>query len=637
MRLFMRRRIRQSIGRELRIWRSSALPGLMVLALILVARMAGSLQFFEWVALDYFLRLRPPEATDDRILIVGIDEQDIHTVTQHPVPDQVLAQLLQTLSASKPSVIGVDLFRDLPVGTGKAELTQVLKDNPNIVAIEQTLPDRHGYTVSAPKNLPPEQVGAADVLPDGDGNLRRVFVLATDAQGYTKRALSFLLAETYLKQRGVSVENGYRDPDALRLENTEVTSFSPNLGGYVGADPAGYQTMLNFRSGRRPFQMVSLRDVLNGRVSVEQIRDRIILVGMTAPSVKDVVKTTAVESSHPDLVGGVEVSGVEIHAHAVSQIISAALDNRPLLNSLSEGWEYVWIIAWGMVGLSLGRLIRSPIKLLVLLGVMGVVLFGVCYGMVWLGWWIPLVPSFLALVLNGAGLTAALFYRHQQSLEASIQARESIIDQTFNAIHNGPLQILAGVLRELHPQDASSQTYADLKRLNQELRTINTFMRHEATLQGSQLYLSGGQEVDLQIPLHETLYEIYSSTLNRDFPYFKSINVVTPDFQEMNSQALTLENKRGLCRFLEEALCNVGKHARGATCLEVICKQEQGRNVIRVIDNGVSEPAKTEGLGTQQARELEGQIRGGKFRRVSTPKQRTVCELTWDVGKGWRR
>jgi CHASE2 domain-containing sensor protein/two-component sensor histidine kinase len=631
----MQRRIRQRIGHELAIWRSSALPGLLVLALILVARMLGWLQFFEWTALDYLLRLRPAEATDDRILIVGIDEQDIHTVTSYPVPDRTLAQLLKTLAASRPTAIGVDLFRNLPIGDGQAELNQVFKTHANIIAIEKTLPDRYGYTISAPEGLPREQVGAADVLPDRDGNLRRIFLLVPDAQGQSQPSFSFRLAEAYLKQQQVPMGNGLHNPNALRVRNHEITWFTPDTGSYIGADDGGYQTMLNFRNSRQPFQVVSLRDILTGKVPAAQIRDRIVLVGITASSVKDIIKTTAVESSHPDLEGGVEIAGVEIHAHAVSQIISAA-SGRPLLNSLSEGWEYLWIVFWGLVGISLGRFIQSPIKLVLVLVLVGSIVSISCYGALHFGWWLPLVPTFLALVLNGAGLTAALFYRYQQRLEASIQAREAIIDQTFNAIHNGPLQILAGALRDVHIDESSSNLYSDLQRLNQELRTINAFMRREASLQGSQLYLSGGQEVDLQVPIHETLYEIYSSTLKRDFPCFKSIAIITPDFQAMDNRGLTLEHRRGLCRFLEEALCNVGKHAENATRLKVVCKQEQQRNVIRVTDNGIGvNLTQTEGLGTQQAQQLAHQLRCGKFRRSSTD-QETLCELTWIGGRGWR-
>lgn len=56
----------------------------------MVARMTGSLQVLEWMAFDQVLRLRPVESIESKILIVGIDENDIKTVGQYPIPDRTL-------------------------------------------------------------------------------------------------------------------------------------------------------------------------------------------------------------------------------------------------------------------------------------------------------------------------------------------------------------------------------------------------------------------------------------------------------------------------------------------------------------------------------------------------------------------
>jgi len=53
------------------------------------------------------------------------------------------------------------------------------------------------------------------------------------------------------------------------------------------------------------------------------------------------------------------IYGVEIEAHATSQIVNAVLNGRPLLHIWSEGWEYVWILAWGL-GIALGLILQSP-------------------------------------------------------------------------------------------------------------------------------------------------------------------------------------------------------------------------------------------------------------------------------------
>jgi CHASE2 domain-containing sensor protein len=607
-----------------------------VIGLVVLARMTGAFQWFEWAALDYGMRSRPAEPTDDRILIVGINEQDI-TNLDYPIPIQSLTQLLQKISSYQPSAIGLDIVRNRPEEPGYAEFLDLFKQHKNIVAIEKIGLDQFGSAVPAPVTLPPEQIGFGDLIPDIDGSVRRLLLWRTDNQENDKFALSLQLAQLYLKDQGLDLTSSLNDPIAMQFGSTELTRFRENSGGYVRADDGGNQILFNFRSGRKAFQVVSLDDVMSGKVPAARIRDRIVLVGMTAPSVKDVIKTTAIDSR-------VEVYGVEIHAHAVSQIVSSVLDGRSLLNVLPDGWEYIWIISWGILGMSLGRIILSPFKLLLGLGILSVLLVSSGYLLLLAGWWIPVVPALFALVFNGAGLTASLFYRYQQDLKARVQARQSIIDQTFNAIHNGPLQVLAGILRETSQDSAH---YADLQRLNQELRIINEFMRREALSESSYLYLNGGQEIDLQTPIHEILCEICDNTLKRDFPNFKSIQLFVPAFSEINEQGLTLEHRKGLCCFLEESLCNVGKHAKGAKRLQVFCRQEQGQNVIRVVDDGWSNDSGIEGQGTQQAKILAKQL-GGKFRRLPMPfdttehcelpnlPKGTICELCWSAQRQYR-
>ena len=145
-----------------------------------------------------------------------------------------------------------------------------------------------------------------------------------------------------------------------------------------------------------------------------------------------------------------------------------------------------------------------------------------------------------------------------------------------------------------------NQLVSQLEHLNLELRGVYESMKRENLTQTDSLFLGEGREFDLQAPMHEILYGIYSQTLERDFPYFKTLRVKVRTFDPIDSQHLTIEQKRGLCRFLEEALCNVGKYAVGATRLSVTCTLKDGWYTLSVIDNGEAESLLSEGRGTQQ-------------------------------------
>ena len=623
-----------------------------MIAAIVLARSLGWLQPLEWMAFDRLLLLRPAEPLDDRMVIVGINESDIRKLKTYPVPDGEIAAAIAKIQQYKPIAIGLDIFRDLPVEPGHQKLTQLFRSSPNLFAIEQILSGRTEFTVSPPAMLPPEQVGFADAVLDSDGYLRRSLLGSADPNNSSnfKFSLTARLADAYLQAtRKLELTKGSENnPDAMQFGSTTLTQFLSNSGSYVGADAGGYQVLLNFRSGQHPFRILSLSDLKAGKFQPDWIRGHIVLIGVTALSVKDVVNSAAIPSSNPGL-----VNGVEVQAHAVSQIISAVTDDRPLLKTWADGWETLWIVGWGLLGMVLGRMLRSPWRILLTVGIASVGLGGICYGLIIFGWWVPLVPALMGLVFNGAGLTAALFYRHEQEIRTRLKDRQQVIDQTFDAIHAGPLQQLANLLRVIQDNPIFPKPFvAELHLLNRDLRAVHDSMQKETLNQEDSLSLSSQLDLDLQSPLHLVLEQVYNSTLERDFPNFQTIKAVFPQFEQMDDRTLTASQKRSLCRFLEEALCKVGKHAIAPTKLWIFCGQENGYQIIRVKDNGIIDQSKIHvnhndrkddcfnqtkaGLGTQQARGLAKQLQGN-FQRFLAEPQGTVCELVWQPTKLWFR
>ena len=632
-----------AIKTEIATWRRGALPGLIVIASVMIARLTGSLQFLELVMFDQFLRLRPPEPMDDRIVIVGITEADIKRTKAYPIPDGEIANLLKRLQTYQPAAIGLDIVRDIPVEPGHAELTSLFRASQNVIGVEVALPDRSGFTVAPPPALSPEQVGFADTVLDADGYQRRSLLGAHNPQQEYRFSFTIRVAERYLATQGIELENGIRDADAMRFGSTELTRVQPNFGGYVRADAGGNQILLNVRSGATPFRVLSLAQIQSGQVNPAWLRGRIVLIGVMSFSVKDLAGSGAIAGINPG-----RIYGVEMQAHATSQILSAVLDQRPLLQVWAKEWEYLWIGAWGLLGLSLGRFGRSPWKILFRFGVVSVSLIGICYWLMLLGWWVPIVP---VLLLNGTGLTAVLFYRHEQELRLRLEERQFVIEQTFNAIHSGPMQTLVGILRTAQGQTPPPPFLLDLQRLSQELRAVYGSVQREVIDEASRFQMGSAIELALQAPLHELLYKVYCNTLEQGLPYLKTIKHKIVQFDPLNTSHLRLEHKRGLCRFLEEALCNVGKHAIGATRLTVICTQEGNQQVIRVMDNGTGRSSdeldqdreavqdlnakiQSSGLGTQLAKNLAKQL-GGAFRRYPNQPRGTVCELMWSAKRRW--
>ena len=121
-----------------RNWRGGLLPGLSLIGVMVAIRLLGLLQVLEWKALDFALRSRPAEPVDNHVTIVTITEPDIQALDEYPISDGALAALLETLQTYNPRVIGLDIFRDIEIGSGNQRLTQVLANSENIIGIKKT-------------------------------------------------------------------------------------------------------------------------------------------------------------------------------------------------------------------------------------------------------------------------------------------------------------------------------------------------------------------------------------------------------------------------------------------------------------------------------------------------------------------
>ncbi|PHM07026.1 CHASE2 domain-containing protein [Nostoc sp. 'Peltigera malacea cyanobiont' DB3992] len=625
----MSRRIWNRIRQEFGLWLQAAPPGIMVLFMVILIRITGGMQSWEWMLFDKMLYLRPVEKLDERVVIVGIDEKDIEWVKQYPIPDEKIAELLTKLETYKPLAIGLDIFKNVPVEPGGKELAQVLQQNPNIIGIQKILPPEE---TSPPQNLPPERVGFVDLPNDRDSKNRRYLLFTTNPNNPNninedKYSLALRLVIKYFQTKGIELKTGKNDPNTMRFRGIELPRITHNFGGYVNVDDGGLSILMNFRNTSKPFHVVSLRDILNGKVDAELLRDRIVLVGNRNTSTGDIFYTSAL--ANLELNG--QIYGIEYHAHAIGQILSSVIDSRPMLDSWRDIEEYAWIFVWGFLPIIIGRLTQSVWKNILSVGVAAFALFSCGYMMLWVwGIWIPVAPGLLILAVNGLGLSAFAFYQHDKFLRSQINERQNTIQHTFTVIHNGPLQTLAYGLKHLRAKDIPyEQLVGQFEKLDREIRELGEFLKLEALTTEESLRLGSGLILELKRPLHDLLYEVYSSTLERkDFEHFQTLKVKIRNFEPIDDKYLTIEHKREICLFLEEALCNVGKHAQGVKRVQASGVYSANKYNLAVRDNGSGIKSKLENKGTKHFKMLAKQL-GGEFRRESLSPRGTICELSW--------
>lgn len=376
---------------------------LTVTSFLLGVRQLGWIQPLELAAFDKMIRLRPSEGPDPRLLVVAITEADIKAQKQYPISDRVLAQVLEELSRLKPRVIGLDLARNIPQEPGHAELQRSFQKD-QVIAV--TSIDNTGKeNISPPPGIPPERVGFSDIVLDPDNVIRRNLMYATGGTS-TLHSFSLRLALAYLAAEGISPE--LTKDNYLKFGKTVFGWLQSNSGGYQNIDDGDYQILLNYRSAHNVARQVTLTQVLSKQIDPSLVKDKIVLIGTTAASVRDVFNTpySATERENP------QMAGVLIHAQMVSQILSAVKNGRPLFWYWPEWLEVLWIAGWGLVG----GLVAIRAENFFILGLSGVgslgVLFGSSFVLFLHAGWVPVAAPAIALILASGSVVA---YQLQQA------------------------------------------------------------------------------------------------------------------------------------------------------------------------------------------------------------------------------
>jgi CHASE2 domain-containing sensor protein len=419
-------------------FRTVFLASVAVTSLVMGTRYVGILEPLELQAYDYLIRQRPPELIDERILVVEVTKEDI-AEHQYPLEDATVAQLLQKLEQYEPRGLGLDMHRYQSRGVGRKDFISRFEQNENFFTVCASGSSDPNY--APPPELSEQQlrnqVGFSDVVIDRsnpkDRRIRGDLVVGEQPEDTSRTIRRQLLSyDPSLSPSPSSCSTPYSFSFQLafrflyeeKIQPMEVNSneewqfgtvvfhrLAARFGGYQQLDGQSSQIMLNYRSNQ-PGQRVTLKQVLSGKLDRNLVKNRVVLIGYTAPVARDYFDT-------PDG----QRAGIWVHAHMVSQILSSVLDKRPLVWVLPQWGSFqwgdtLWVFAWSITGgllawhlrwrsLSVGEAAPKGLgKSLLYLGLAGgaatLVLYQVCLVILTQGGWMPLVPSVLALVSMGS-------------------------------------------------------------------------------------------------------------------------------------------------------------------------------------------------------------------------------------------
>ena len=340
------------------------------------------------------------------VSIVGIDEGDISHYGW-PIDDAVLCRALENALQADASVIGLDLYRDQGIGPQQNCLRELIRENPEVVAIFNV-----AEGITAPPGTPATQQAFNDLVVDADGVIRRDLVHVSGQDAATV-SLPVRLIETSGLQPGLLDQ--LKQPE---LAEQLGPWLLPHSGGYRDLDAAGYQRLLPFQPPGN-FRTISLRALAAGEANAtESLRGDILLIGSTAPSLRDLFEIP--QSRFIRSERQVRMPGVEVHALRVAA----------LLNGLDEPWLLKTLPPWSdrglellaiFVGISLGESFSKLRRSITVTAVLTATLASIGPALLWSqGLWMGLTLPVISLpVMAGVGWLrrGALHQRQKQQIE----------------------------------------------------------------------------------------------------------------------------------------------------------------------------------------------------------------------------
>jgi CHASE2 domain-containing sensor protein len=386
---------------------------LVITASVIGARSTGIIESWELSAYDQVMRSRPTEKPDQRIVVITVTEADVQRQSPQErggasLSDKTLTEVLSNVQKLKPRVVGLDIYREKHIEPNSPLVA--LMQNKNFIAICKGGEDNLDPGVPPPPHVSSTNVGFADVVTDPDTILRRHLLAmaplnTSDAKCEADKSFSYRVATRYLADKKNIVLKLTPEKN-LEIDNIVFHNLKPDSGPYHNTNSGGHQVLLNWRAANPYIKRFTVQDVLENKITPDIIQNNIVLIGTSADSFNDNRWSTPyTKGKWPHK----QIAGVVVQAHMISQILSAVLDGRPLLNVMPKWGDYIWIWSWSLIGGAIVLIVQPLWRLILVATVSSGVLFGVSLYMLILGIWIPLVPSMLVLLASTGCLK---FYIH---------------------------------------------------------------------------------------------------------------------------------------------------------------------------------------------------------------------------------
>ena len=366
---------------------------------------------------------------DARVAVIGIDDATLREYGEFPLSRDRYAQLLETLEASPPATIGFDILFVEP-SIYDSTLAEAMAINGQVVlAIAPGLQKQTLRPVPVLDHVTSKGhiVSNADL----DGVTRKIFLYIDQVP-----SLSIKLLEGY---------NHNLQQTFTKDKNNSRNSLIPIPSSQL---PINKQPIwINWVAPTHQIPTYSFADILQKKIDTAKLKDKILLVGMTATGANDPLRTPY-EQTPP-------TSGIYVHAAVIDNLL-----NHRFLNRLPWQLDLLLLFSIGIIG----SLILTPLKFshrIVVLGILSFTWFSVSLlALTISNLWLPTAAPIGTIFLVGLSVqwqeqkekqqlmslfarhvsqeTATLIWQHRDEIfqNGQLDAKEMIATVMFSDIRN---------------------------------------------------------------------------------------------------------------------------------------------------------------------------------------------------------
>jgi adenylate cyclase len=374
---------------------------------------------------DYMFNFRGEIKQHDNVVIIDIDEKSLDKIGQWPWGRDKVGELLNALTDANVAAIGMDIVFAENDSTSPHKIlgdfnisikgiknndeifAKVVASTPTILAyqfqidgetylkqgninipaiiIEKNKQSSDDYVLKAKGvilNIPSLQnnsysSGFFNNIPDESGMIRSVpLIINYDDQMYPSLDLELIRASLGIKKIVIN----YKEKG---IESLSIGDL------FIPTDRHG-RLLINFRGGANTFKYISVSDVLEHKFKLEDLENKIVIVGTSAAGLKD-LRSMPFDKVYP---------GVEIHANVIDNILEQDFLSIPIIADDINILIIFIISILTVLLVTYSPLWANPFIMIILSSIMTYIVYNALFGyQIVLDLFLPLFAIFISTII----------------------------------------------------------------------------------------------------------------------------------------------------------------------------------------------------------------------------------------------